>query len=230
MANEALYKKAKKLLKEEKFDQAIAVFEDIEDYEDSADMITEAQYLKACDYLDNKKYTQAVDLFEDISYYKNSGDKIKEAKYGYVLAHKNNYDDTTYEYLTSLKNSYYKDAASIYGDLYDWKVTIVGWNSDEDSTSYQSSISKWRPVYCHIELSGGTPGASTVLSVSGTLPNGNSFNHTFDEEWSDGWSGSFYWEDGIYTYPEYGSTGTIKVNFYDDDWNLVGSGSVRITN
>ena len=40
-----LNESAKALLKEEKFDQAISVFREIEDYEDSAEMITEAQYL-----------------------------------------------------------------------------------------------------------------------------------------------------------------------------------------
>ena len=38
--------------------------------------------------------------------------------YGYVLAHKNNNDRTTYDYLLTLKSAGYKDSATIYKNLY----------------------------------------------------------------------------------------------------------------
>lgn len=246
MANKALYKKAKNLLKEEKFDQAIAVFEDIEDYEDSTDMIIEARYLKACDYLDNKKYTQAVDLFEDISYYKNSGDKIKEAKYGYVLAHKNNDDNTTYQYLLNLKSAsyyrtyqyllmdaYYKDASQIYNDLYKWRVTGIC-NTDSDNyTKHESSVSKYCS-YLHFsfEITGGTPGERINLTHTTIYPDGETY--VSDWHWENEYDGSSFgceWDDGIYTNPRYGATGTFTTKVYNlDTGELLGTVSTRITN
>ena len=229
MANKSLYEKGKAALKNKQYNFAIQIFGNLGDYKDSEDQVLEAKYLMACNYLEKKNYKQAISIFEDISYYKNSADKIKEAKYGYVLAHKNNTDTTTYDYLLALRSVGYKDAAIIYKNLYAWKVTVLGWNSDEDSTSYQSSISKYRAVYCHFKLTGGTPGASTTVSISGTYPGGGDIDYTFKYATYDGWTGWYGWPDGIYTYPAYGDTGTIQVYFYDDDGNQIGSGSVKIT-
>lgn len=187
-------------------------------------------YNNACSLLANKQYTNAIKAFEEISYYKDSSDKILECKYGYIQAHKNNDDSTTFSYLKELKGMSYKDTSSIYSDLYDWHLTVVGWNSSESSTTGQSSISKYKPVYCHMSLSGGTPGAKTVISVRGTTPDGDYIDYTFDEAWEDGSSGWYGWSDGIYTHPQYGRTGTISVRFYDSDFNLIGQGSVNITN
>ena len=230
MITEAKYLEACHDFENKNYTEAIAIFESISHYKDSASMITEAKYQDACHALENKKYTQAVSLFEGISYYKNSTEKIKEAKYRYVLSHKHNGNTTTYEYLLSLKSSSYKDSATIYKELYDWKITVFGWNSDRDSHDYQTSINKYRPVYCHIKLTGGTPGGSTTIHVSGKLPNGNDVKeYTFNSAWrehSEGWYG---WSDGIYAHPEYGTAGTLQIDFYDDDGNKIGTASLKIT-
>ena len=78
-------------------------------------------------------------------------------------------------------------------------------------------------------LSGGTPGETTRITVKSILPNGNTDEYVFDDKWGDGdyiWYG---WYEGLYTYPEYGATGTLQCKFYDGDGNLIGIGSVRIT-
>ncbi len=114
-------------------------------------------------------------------------------------------------------------------ESYAWKVTVLGWNSDEYSTTYQSSISKYNAVYCHIKVTGGAPGDTTRIRVSGTLPDGETINFTFDDLSYDGWTGCFYWADGIYIDPEYGDSGIIQVFFYDDEGNRIGRSSVIIT-
>lgn len=233
MAMEALYKKGKALLKEEKFDQAISVFKEIDDYEDSAEMITEAQYLKACDYLEKKNYKQAVSIFEDISYYKNSADKIKEAKYGYVLAHKNNDDRTTYDYLLTLRSAGYKDASTIYKDLYSWKVTGVCNTDSNNYTKHESSVSKYCS-YLHFsfKITGGTPGEKINLTHTTIYPDGEKY--VSDWHWENEYDGSTFgceWDDGIYTYPAYGDTGTFTIKVYNlDTGELLGTVSTRITN
>ena len=53
--------------------------------------------------------------------------------------------------------------------------------------------------------------------------------YTFDNKWTDGEIGWYGWYDGLYEYPEYGATGTLQCKFYDENDNLIGVGSVRIT-
>ena len=112
--------------------------------------------------------------------------------------------------------------------MYNWKVTVLGWNSSEDKGNYKTTISKYNPVYCHITLTGGTPGASTVIQVKGTKPDGTSINYTFNSAWEDDFTGWYGWTDGLYTYPAYGDTGYIRVYFYDSTGALIGSSSVYI--
>lgn len=227
--NEARYQAGLNTLNNKQYGIAIAVFYSLGDFADSKDKLAEAQYLMACDYLEKKAYVQAVAIFEDIGHYKDSADKIKEAKYSYVLANRNNEDETTYEYLKALMSTGYRDTSTIFNNLYAWKVTVLGWNSSEYSSSYTSSINKYRPVYCHILLKGGTPGASTILSVSGTDPGGSDIHYTFEYAHYDDWTGWFGWPSGLYDYPETGDTGSIQICFYDDAGNKIGNSAVKIT-
>ena len=217
------YQAACNALDDGQYDVAYQAFLDLDGFLGSDEMATESQYQKACNYLDKKNYKQAISIFEDISHYKNSEKKISECMYGYVLAHKNNSDRTTYDYLLTLKSAGYKDSATIYKDLYSWKITVSGWSTGENNTNYKTSLSRYSAVYCHLKLSGGIPGGSTRLTYSGTQPNGRTFDGVFEDEWEAGWSGWVYWEDGL------SSSGTLKINFYDENNNLIGSSSVKIT-
>lgn len=151
-------------------------------------------------------------------------------KYNYVLENQNSYNLTTLEYLKDLKKRDYKDSADIYMDLYGWKVTVYAINSSEsDETTHKKSISKYSPVYFHFKLTGGEPDAKMRITVKSTLPNGKVEEYTVDDKWESGESGWYGWYDGIYEYPQYSSTGTLQCKFYDEEGNMIGSASVRIT-
>ena len=92
-----------------------------------------------------------------------------------------------------------------------------------------SSISRFSSVYCHVALSGGTPGGTTNVYYHITLPSGEKQNDSFDWRWEDGDSGYIYWTGSIYVNPQYGATGTMKVTLYDENDNVIGYGSVSIT-
>lgn len=155
---------------------------------------------------------------------------IPQYKYNYVLDNKNNDNLTTYEYLKDLKKRDYKDSADIYEELYGWEVTVIAVNSSEsDETTHKNSINKYSPVYFHIKLTGGEPNAKMRITVKATLPNGIAEEYTFDDKWESGEYGWYGWYDGIYSTPEYGSTGTLQCKFYDENDNLIGVGSVIIT-
>lgn len=68
------------------------------------------------------------------------------------MSHKNNDDETTYDYLVDLKAAKHKDASTIYSQLYDWSIEIIAVNSDPNSTQNKASISKYDPVYIHFKI------------------------------------------------------------------------------
>lgn len=227
---EMKYRQACDKLNSGSYSAAIEMFEDLNGYRSSENKILEAKYQQACDKLDGGSYAAAIEMFEDLNGYKKSEEKVLEAKYQYVIEHKNNNDKTTFTYLKELKRQDYKDSAEIYGDLYEWRVTVIAVNSSEtDETTNETSISRSSPVYFHIKLTGGEPNSSMRITVKPHYPDGDTDEYTFDDKWTDGETGWYGWYGGLYEYPEYGATGTLQCKFYDEDGNLIGSGSVRIS-
>ena len=190
--------------------------------------IPEYKYSQACAALDDGFYFKAIEAFEELDGYKDSENKINEAKYDYVLDNKNNDNTTTYEYLSELKRIDYKSSADIYDDLYEWKITTLAINtSADDESTTKNSISKYDTVYFHFRLSGGKPNESVRLKVVDIPPNGNSGDYIFDDVWADG---DVLWYSWGYNEPEYGIAGTLQCKFYDEDDNLIGVASVRLSN
>ena len=227
------YQMARSALTEGNYDVAYQAFIELDGFMDSDEMAVEAQYQKACQHLKDQKFSQAITIFEDISYYKSSEDKLKEAKYGYVTQHKNNNDETTYQYLLELKGSYYKDAAKLYDDLYDWKVTGIISTKSSNYTSHESTISKYcNYLHCWFEIEGGTPGEKVDLTHTVIYPDGDVVES--DWHWEGEYDGSGFgceWDGGLYEYPEYGRTGTLTIKIYNlDTGELLGTVSTRITN
>ena len=70
------YKKAMSLIEENSFDEAIAVFEEITDYKNSAEMITEAEYQKAEVLMEQRQVRDAVEIYKKIRGYKDSAQKL----------------------------------------------------------------------------------------------------------------------------------------------------------
>ena len=231
LLKKAQYNNAKQLAEKGSYTEAIALFKSLGDYSDSATKYKETKYAYGNSKLKAKDYYNAVQIFEDLGSYKDCKDKVKEAKYGYVLANKNNTNTTTYAYLKDLKSAGYKDSKSIYNSLYAWKIINIYFNSSENGTTKMYNISKYDPVYCHFEVSGGPPGETTYIYHTVTMPDGSTKAKKRPEykQWrgDKSWWG---WEDGLYTTPYYGATGTLTLKFYDEEGNLIGEGSVAITN
>ena len=190
--------------------------------------IPEYKYSQACELLNDGLYIRAIEAFEELDGYKDSDDKINKAKYEYVLDNRTNNNATTYEFLTDLKRIDYKNSIDIYEDLYEWKITMLAVNSSEsDESTNKSSISKYDTVYFHFKLTGGKPNESVRIKVTDIPPNGNSSDYYFDSVWEDG---DILWYSWGYNEPEYGIEGTLQCKFYDEDNNLIGVASVRLTN
>ncbi len=227
---EVKYQQACDELEKGSLTSAMELFEELNGYKDSNEMILEVKYQQACDKLKNGALTAAMELFEELDVYKDSDEMVLESKYRYVLRHRNNDELTTYNYLKELKREDYKDSSDIYDELYAWEAQVFAVNTNETSRNDMDSISRADPIYFHVKISGGEPRASVRIHVKTTFPDGESSEYIFDNEYSDGDSCWYGWAEGIYMYPEYGTTGTLQCKFYDDDGNLIGKRSVRITN
>ena len=223
------YSYASELCQKGDYKTAIGYFSDADDYLDAGNRKTDATYNYACQLLDNGDYSTAMTTFEECMGYQDSANKILEAKYGYATTHKDHDNRTTFDYLQELVEKNYPGARSVYAELYDWKVTVTAVNTSKDSLENMTSISRYKPVYFHIKLTGGVPGSSTVITAKYSNPAGDTGSLKWDYAMNNGDSGWVGWADGIYTNPQYGKTGTLTVRFYDSDGNLIGSGSVKIT-
>ncbi len=90
------YNAAVKLMESGKYEEAIAAFEALDDYKDSADKIEECNaailendYNNATALMDEGKYEEAISAFEALNSYKDSADRITECSYEIAVDLKN---------------------------------------------------------------------------------------------------------------------------------------------
>ena len=194
--------------------------------------IPASKYNKACSKLENGFYQEAIEMFEELDGYKKSEDKINEAKYGYVSKHKNNDDVTTYEYLKALKKQDYKDAITIYNDLYKWRISGVINTDSNNYYRHENSISKYCDyVHASFTITGGTPGEKIDVTHTTIYPDGETY--VSDWHWYDEYDNSSFgceWSTGFYNNPQYGDTGTFVIKIYNlKTGEFIGSVTTRIT-
>ena len=80
------YNKAQTLLDSGSYDEAIAIFTELEDYKDSPEKILETKYAKAESLFASKDYDDAVAIFTELADYNDSADRVKEVKYSKASA------------------------------------------------------------------------------------------------------------------------------------------------
>lgn len=215
------------LLEEGKYEQAIRRLNDASGYEDAGEKKNQAYYLYGCALLKDGKYDAAITQLGKCGDYKDAADQILKAKYGYVQANMSRTNSTTQAYLKTLISENYSGAQKLYNELYAWKVEIIAYNnSPYNSTTTQSTISKYGTMCIHFKITGGEPGASIDLVGNLTAPNGQNGNIYFNG-CKDGDTQCAYFE---YYQPAYGATGTMTLRIYDSEGNLMATGSVRVTN
>ncbi|SEH86745.1 TIR domain-containing protein [Ruminococcus flavefaciens] len=107
------YNKAVSLLSNGDYEDAINIFNDINNFKDSNDKINECKYKKALSLLSNDKYDEAINEFSNICGYKDSIIQIIECNYqkAYSLYKESHYDEAISLFSSSdLYN--YKDSQS----------------------------------------------------------------------------------------------------------------------
>ena len=221
---EAKYQNAKKLLDAKNYTNARSAFSSLNGYKDSADLYKEATYQQC--KADKTNAAQYINLLDTLGDYKDSAALRLEKMSQYVNANKNasltSARKICCEYLKDLIQSDSATWQPVYNEMFSWKITDVYWNTSADSTTQVSSIKSGSPVYFHFTISGGEPGASTMLYrrvfwSDGDKSGYNSFNY----EYKDGDSSYVYWDKLSYK-------GKVTITVYDGNKNKIGSGSVTM--
>ena len=221
---EAKYQNAKKLLDAKNYTSARSAFSSLKDYKDSDDLYKEATYQQCKANKTND--VQYINLLEQLGDYKDSAALRLEKMGKYVNSNKRSTSYTVRvaacKYLKELIQSDSATWQPVYNEMFSWKITDMYWNTSDDSTEQVSSIKSGSSVYFHFTISGGEPGASTMLYrrvfwSDGDKSGYNSFNY----EYKDGDSGYVYWDKLSYK-------GKVTIKIYDGNKNEIGSGSVTM--
>lgn len=204
------YQKADQSYSNRNYETAYSMFMELIGYKDSLDRAKECALYVGGEALVKKNYEKAIEWYTKAGF----SEEVKNVKYQYVLAHRNNDDETTFTYLSDLRKANYKDSGAIFSELYSWKIEFVAANSDPNSTQNKTNISKYDPVYIHFVITGGAPNATITPYVTYKLPNGKTGTYEWDYYCKEGDALWYGWSEGIYSDPQYGKEGTLTLTFY----------------
>lgn len=103
------YNRAVNYIEEGKYDDAIALIDELDGYRDSEDLLDEAYYGKGMSCLEERDYASAIEIFKELGSYNDAREKLKEAQYeqAKVLLDQDEYD-TAIAYFENADD--YKDA------------------------------------------------------------------------------------------------------------------------
>lgn len=105
-------------------------------------------------------YKSAADWFSRAG----NSESANETKYLYVADNYNATDETTYRYLSSLKDEGYRDSAELYANLYKISIRLIINSSNDDiETSLTTFGSRSGRVYGHAYVEGGYLGTTAPL-------------------------------------------------------------------
>lgn len=103
------YRKAVQLYNNRQYDKAIALFHELGDYEDSAELFTASHYWAAMERMDAGNYGEALPRFLKLGDYEDSADRATECKYQLGIQ--------------AMEEARYTDAEHYFSDLGDYRKT-----------------------------------------------------------------------------------------------------------
>ena len=208
--------------------EAMRIFRQLGDYSDSKEQFNETSYQYAISCYEKKDYDNAVSTFKNISGYKDATDKMHESMYMFAVKPETQNSSVAYTYLKELMSIGYKDSADIYKSRYSWKATVFFNESETDTKTVKTSISKYKTIYMHYTITSGPLNEGTPIYVTYQFPNG-SVQYVETSEYSvyNGSTGSFFF---WYNTPSLGSAGNFVVKMYTADGTLISEGTVFLSN
>ncbi len=150
MEKEQKYQDARKLMDEQKYNEAASIFFEIADYEDSQVLAQESKFLEAQTLLNNEEYEQAIAAFESIKDYKDASARIIQAQASQIYST----GDIAKAYdLYSTIDEGYNQHIDEYQGLYEAAgqkqkdgMLQDAYNLYRSLGSYKDSIEKWKTV------------------------------------------------------------------------------------
>ena len=217
---------AKVLNEEENYSEAQKLLEEIADPDvivtnsELYEIYMESTKGVAVALTDEERYDDALSELDKL-YSEDAEEDVLEVKYRYVSTEGNRLDSKTASYLDELLAADYKDSAELEKEIYKWKISFANNTSQGDYKNSDASISKYMPVYVHIQAYGGKPGEKLHFYYEYEM-NDYSGTNAWDNAWESGTSGYIGWDTPFM------ETGTLHVRVYDNDGNKLGETSVEI--
>jgi len=152
------YDDAVALMDAGQYEEAIAAFEALEGYKDSAQKIElatqEKAYFNAVDSLKKNRFEEAIAAFTSMDGYRDSLQQVSEAKYLWALhSLQNGLNHQAHELLTELASANYKDSASYLADFIYLPSAVVISGGEKILCDYDShgnaicGLIKFKPDY-----------------------------------------------------------------------------------
>lgn len=195
---------------------------------DARDKYKQCYYQLGEQEFSKKNYWSAAQHYGSTGDYLDAKDKQLKAQFLYLQDKANSgqtISSTDRDILNGLIWAKYPGAEALKKKLFAWKATVY-FNNSEGGTVGRTSLTVYDTWYAHVKLTGGD-GGSTKLHYTMKHPNGQSRQSEWENPWYTGGTG---WASTGYATPtRYAPTGKLTIYIYDDDNNLIGSGSVNIT-
>lgn len=206
------------------YEDALKYYTEINDYDKTSEMYLESLYQVT---LNDRNYKRAAETFgNELKGYKDSDSQRLEFMYKYATSWGQTNSLTMYNFLKELALNGYKNSKELFDSIYSWNADIIVNDSESDTKTDMSSLSRYDMFYFHITLLGGEPGEMTCLRAVGHFPDGSSSTVNFDGNWASGWTGWCYF---YYNNPSFAPLGTFTLDLYDGNGNLIATKDVRIT-
>lgn len=154
-------------------------------YKDVPERYGEVCYRYGCRLLEEGSWLNAVNVLSPLGDYADCREKTAAARYAYVSDNRDRFNPTTYQYLSELMKTGYKDSGEIYRSLYGWRLTIIINNQENDDVT-PSDVDRTETAYAHIHCAGGAPGEDLKIRIETTWPNGSLTEQNIDVVLRDG--------------------------------------------
>ena len=155
-----------------------------------------------------------------------------EDKYDYAKAHFDRMDMLTFQYLQQLKQEGYKDAASLYDQLYAWHFETVANHGENDWSTNEASFEDNDTYYLHHRIWGGPPQGVVEVRTKTTRFSEDGSQMFLEEgslgQWQDGRRRTVVMNGANLPQGRTWPRGRREVSYVDDQGNNLGSLSYEI--
>lgn len=115
--NEIKYQLGKQCFESQSYEQAIAYFTEVKDYEDSQKLISDVSYEYGKQMMDAGNYEKAIELFETVKSYKDAPELLVKVKYLLAMRYKESHSyEQAIQYFT--ETAEYEDSAEQIKECY----------------------------------------------------------------------------------------------------------------